>query len=81
LEYTAEDANMMFEINVTGVFMTSQAVAKQMIRFGNGGSIALIASMSAHAANRVSSLLLPVEGAWEVEKELIEGPGPDLSGV
>lgn len=54
LEYTAEDANLMFEINITGVFMTAQAVAKQMIRFGNGGSIALIASMSATIANRVS---------------------------
>ena len=54
LDYTAKDANMMFEINITGVFMTAQAVAKQMIRFGNGGSIAMIASMSAHIANRVS---------------------------
>lgn len=54
LEYTAEDANLMFEINITGVFMTAQAVAKQMIRFGNGGSIALIASMSGTIANRVS---------------------------
>lgn len=53
LDYTAKDANMMFEINITGVFMTAQAVAKQMISFGNGGSIALIASMSAHIANRV----------------------------
>lgn len=53
LEYTAKDANMMFEINVTGVFMTAQAVAKQMIKFGSGGSIAMIASMSAHVANRV----------------------------
>ncbi len=53
LEYTPQDANLMFEINVTGVFMTAQAVAKQMIRFGNGGSIALIASMSGTVANRV----------------------------
>ena len=53
LDYTAKDANKMFEINITGVFMTAQAVAKQMIRFGNGGSIAMIASMSAHIANRV----------------------------
>ena len=53
LDYTAKDANMMFEVNITGVFMTAQAVAKQMIRFGNGGSIAMIASMSAHIANRV----------------------------
>lgn len=52
LEYTAEDANRMFEINLTGVFMSAQAVAKQMIRFGNGGSIVMIASMSGSIANR-----------------------------
>ena len=53
LEYTQEDANHMFSINITGVFMTAQAVARQMIRFGKGGSIVLIGSMSAHVANRV----------------------------
>ncbi len=53
LEYTASDANRMFEINITGVFMTAQAVARQMIKFGNGGSIVLIASMSGTIANRV----------------------------
>ena len=58
LEYTAKDANTMFEINITGVFMTAQAVAKQMIRFGNGGSMCFIASMSGSVANRVS-LLFP----------------------
>ena len=56
LEYSAKDANTMFEVNVTGVFMTAQAVAKQMVRFGNGGSIALIASMSGTVANRVRCL-------------------------
>lgn len=53
LEYTAADANRLLEINVTGVFMTAQAVARQMIRFGRGGSIVLIASMSGTVANRV----------------------------
>ena len=52
LEYTPEDANRMFEVNITGTLMTSQAVAKQMIRFGNKGSIVLIASMSGSIANR-----------------------------
>ncbi|KAL8849697.1 MAG: hypothetical protein Q9221_005307 [Calogaya cf. arnoldii] len=60
LEYTAKDANMMFEINITGVFMTAQATAKQMIKFGNGGSIAMIASMSAHIANRVRDCPYPL---------------------
>ena len=57
LEYTAKDSNTMFEVNVTGVFMTAQAVAKQMIRFGNGGSMALIASMSGTVANKVCLIL------------------------
>ncbi|PYI22289.1 short chain dehydrogenase [Aspergillus japonicus CBS 114.51] len=61
LEYTAADSNRMFEVNVTGVFMTAQAVAKQMIRFGNGGSIALIASMSGTIANR--GLICPAYNA------------------
>ncbi|PGH10285.1 hypothetical protein GX51_00042 [Blastomyces parvus] len=61
LEYTAKDANMMFEINITGVFMTAQAVAKQMIRFGNGGSIVMIASMSGTIANR--GLICPAYNA------------------
>ncbi|KAA8648968.1 putative short chain dehydrogenase [Aspergillus tanneri] len=61
LEYTSKDANKIFEVNVTGVFMTAQAVAKQMIRFGNGGSIALIASMSGTVANR--GLICPAYNA------------------
>jgi len=41
------------QVNITGVFMTAQAVAKEMIRWGNGGSIAMIASMSGTVANKV----------------------------
>ncbi|MCJ1292049.1 hypothetical protein MMC34_003599 [Xylographa carneopallida] len=61
LDYTAKDANTMFEVNITGVFMTSQAVAKQMIKFGNGGSIVMIASMSGTIANR--GLICPAYNA------------------
>lgn len=53
LDYTAKDANTMFEVNITGVFMTAQAVAKEMIRWERGGSIILIGSMSGTVANRV----------------------------
>ncbi|KAK4574341.1 hypothetical protein LTR86_002103 [Recurvomyces mirabilis] len=52
LDYKQEDANMMFEVNVTGVMMTAQACAREMIKHGNGGSIAFIASMSGTVANR-----------------------------
>ena len=54
LEYSAKDSDYMMSINVTGVFMTAQAVARQMVRFENGGSVVLIASMSGTIANRVS---------------------------
>lgn len=57
LEYSAKDTNSLFEVNVTGVFMTAQAVARQMIRFGNGGSIAIVASMSGTVVNRVRLFL------------------------
>lgn len=52
LEYTAADADRMLGVNVTGVLMTAQAVARQMVRLGRPGSIALIASMSGTVANR-----------------------------
>lgn len=56
----------MFEINVTGVFMTAQAVARHMIASGKGGSIVLIGSMSGTVANRVSILspLSPLSPAF-----------------
>ncbi len=53
LEYSAKDSDLMMSVNVTGCFMTAQAAARQMIRFGNGGSIVMIASMSGTIANRV----------------------------
>ena len=57
LEYSAKDSNALLEVNVTGVFMTAQAVARQMVRFGNGGSIVLVASMSGTVVNRVGCFL------------------------
>lgn len=61
LEYTAADSDKMMSVNVTGCFMTAQAAAKQMVRFGNGGSIVMIASMSGTIANRVSLVPLFLE--------------------
>lgn len=76
LEYTAEDANRMFEVNITGVFMTSQAVAKQMIKYGNGGSIVLIASMSGTVANRVGR-----PNGLGASHSLMTSLGPHLPGL
>ncbi|KAL1875315.1 hypothetical protein VTK73DRAFT_10152 [Phialemonium thermophilum] len=61
LEYTAEDADRMLGINVTGVLLTAQAVARQMVKRNQKGSMALIASMSGTVANR--GLICPVYNA------------------
>ncbi|KAI1355453.1 hypothetical protein F5Y01DRAFT_177788 [Xylaria sp. FL0043] len=61
LEYTASDADRMLGVNVTGVLMTAQAVARQMTRLGSTGSLVLVASMSGTVANR--GLICPVYNA------------------
>ncbi|KAI0895858.1 NAD(P)-binding protein [Annulohypoxylon nitens] len=61
LDYTAEDSNRMLGVNVTGVLMTAQAVAKYMYENETPGSIVLIASMSGTVANR--GLICPVYNA------------------
>ncbi|KAI0171592.1 short-chain dehydrogenase [Pestalotiopsis sp. NC0098] len=61
LEYTAEDADRMLGVNVTGVLMTAQAVARQMVKRKTEGSLVLIASMSGTIANR--GLICPVYNA------------------
>lgn len=43
----------VIDINVNGVLYTAQAAGRQMERFGNGGSIVLIASMSGSITNKV----------------------------
>lgn len=47
------------ETNVNGSLFTAQAAARQMVRFGNGGSIILIASLSGSVTNRVCSSASP----------------------
>jgi NAD(P)-dependent dehydrogenase (short-subunit alcohol dehydrogenase family) len=42
------------DVNTTGVLFTAQAAGRQMARFGRGGSIILIASMSGSITNKVS---------------------------
>ncbi|KAK6068855.1 short chain dehydrogenase [Seiridium cupressi] len=61
LDYTAEDADRMLGVNVTGVLMTAQAVARQMVKRKTEGSLVLIASMSGTIANR--GLICPVYNA------------------
>ncbi|KAL2681429.1 hypothetical protein Neosp_009040 [[Neocosmospora] mangrovei] len=47
----AKEWRRVFEINTTGAFLCSQAVANAMARAGKGGNIVHVASISAHRVN------------------------------
>lgn len=49
--YEIEKWRRLMEINVNGTFVSTQAVAREMIRLGTGGSIINIASMSGSVVN------------------------------
>lgn len=48
MEATDSDWGWMFSVNVNGVFYCTQAVARQMIKQGEGGRIINVSSMTAH---------------------------------
>ncbi|KAM0708602.1 hypothetical protein Q7P35_005254 [Cladosporium inversicolor] len=52
VDYTVPDFNRMFNINVTGAFLTAKHAAREFISSGTKGSIVMIASMSGQATNR-----------------------------
>ena len=43
----------VMDINVNGVLFTAQAAGRQMVRFGRGGSIVLVASIAGSIALQV----------------------------
>ncbi|KAB8290357.1 hypothetical protein EYC80_010790 [Monilinia laxa] len=51
LDVCAEEWRRTLEINTTGAFLCSQAIAKKMVDQKSGGSIVFIASISAHTVN------------------------------
>ena len=52
IDYEPQDVQKMMDVNFTGVFMTAQAAARQMVKHQCKGSIILISSMSAYNANK-----------------------------
>ncbi|KAI0340639.1 hypothetical protein BDW22DRAFT_1346852 [Trametopsis cervina] len=54
LTYPAAQFRQVMDVNVNGVLFTAQAAGQQMDRFGNGGSIVLIASMSGSITNKMA---------------------------
>ncbi|RPD54920.1 sorbose reductase sou1 [Lentinus tigrinus ALCF2SS1-7] len=45
LEYSAKDFENVIAVNLNGTLFTAQAAGRQMVRFGNGGSVIMIASI------------------------------------
>ncbi|KAF5695081.1 gluconate 5-dehydrogenase [Fusarium denticulatum] len=50
-DITPQQFKTMFDVNTTGSFLVAQAVAKRIAGAGTGGSIILMASISAHIVN------------------------------
>ncbi len=53
LTYPADEFEETLDVNANGVLYTAQGAGQQMRKFGNGGSIILIASMSGSITNKV----------------------------
>src|SRR5215212_8490819 len=47
LEMSLKDWQDQLDVNLTGVFLTVQAAAREMVRLGNGGRIVCISSLAA----------------------------------
>lgn len=47
LDYSEEDWNAVIDTNLTGVFFSCQAAAKQMVKQGHGGRLIITASLAA----------------------------------
>ncbi|KAL1586191.1 hypothetical protein WHR41_05463 [Cladosporium halotolerans] len=52
VDYNVPDFNRMFNVNVTGAFLTAKHAAREFIATGTKGSIVMIASMSGRITNR-----------------------------
>lgn len=50
-EISSKDFSRVIDVNLNGVFLTSQAAARQMIKEGKSGAIVNTASMSGHVVN------------------------------
>jgi NAD(P)-dependent dehydrogenase (short-subunit alcohol dehydrogenase family) len=57
LEYPAQKFQEVHNVNVNGVLFTAQAAGRQMAKFGNGGSIILVGSISGSLTNRVYMMI------------------------
>ncbi len=54
LDIPADEFQKLLQVNAAGALYAAQAAGKQMVRFGNGGSIVLVSSMAGSVELKVS---------------------------
>ena len=74
IDYSKEDFEKILNVNITGVFLSYQAAAKQMIEQGNGGKIIGAASI---VAFRPFALLSPYSATKWAVRGLTQGAAMD----
>ena len=52
VDFPLEDWQALFKVNMEGTFLCTQAVAREMIKYGKGGSIINVSSCAANKADR-----------------------------
>ena len=75
LEMELKDWQDQIDINLTGVFLTVQAVAQQMVQLGNGGRIVCISSL---AAENTSAMMASYSATKAAVRMLVRGWGQEL---
>lgn len=70
LKGTEEEFNKIIRVNLTAPIFLAQAVAKQMIKQGHGGSIINISSISAHLASHTCSYGVAKAGLIQATKAM-----------
>ena len=61
-ETTVEDWNNICETNLRGTWVVTTEAAKQMVKFGNGGAIVCVSSISAHVSAPFQSAYCATKG-------------------
>lgn len=63
LDFTKEDIETLFNVNLFGAFYTARAAARAFIKLGIKGSVVFTASMASYRPNKASLDRTPIFGS------------------
>lgn len=64
LDFTKEDIETLFNVNLFGAFYTARAAARAFIKQGIKGSVVFTASMASYRPNKVRVCPFPLSRTW-----------------